>query len=125
PAAVGAGRRRADPGGRPTSRWWHGRIVWRSRPDQEAENAMSSVTSARPRLGSHDPAGIDALLSEEERAVRQAVRDFCADKINPHIAQWYENGEFPQARGLARELGKIGLLGMHLTGYGCAGMSAV
>src|SRR5580692_1197903 len=86
---------------------------------------MSSVTSARPRLDPHDPAGIDVLLSEEERAVRQAVRDFCADKITPHIAQWYENGEFPQARELARELGKIGLLGMHLTGYGCAGMSAV
>ena len=86
---------------------------------------MSSVPSARPRLDPHDPAGIDALLSEEERAVRQAVRDFCADKINPHIAQWYEDGEFPQARELARELGKIGLLGMHLTGYGCAGMSAV
>jgi glutaryl-CoA dehydrogenase len=59
---------------------------------------MSSVPSARPRLDPHDPAGIDALLSEEERAVRQAVRDFCADKINPHIAQWYEDGEFPQAR---------------------------
>ena len=86
---------------------------------------MSSVTSARPRLDPHDPAGIDVLLSEEERAVRQAVRDFCADKITPHIAQWYEDGEFPQARELARELGKIGLLGMHLTGYGCAGMSAV
>jgi glutaryl-CoA dehydrogenase len=86
---------------------------------------MSSVPSARPRLDPHDPAGIDALLSEEELAVREAVRDFCADKITPHIAQWYENGEFPQARELARELGKIGLLGMHLTGYGCAGMSAV
>ena len=86
---------------------------------------MSSVTSARPRLDPHDPAGIDALLSEEELAVRQTVRDFCADKILPHVAQWYENGELPGARELARELGKIGLLGMHLSGYGCAGMSAV
>jgi glutaryl-CoA dehydrogenase len=86
---------------------------------------MSSVTSARPRLDPHDPAGIDPLLSEEELAVRQAVRDFCTDKIAPHIARWYENGEFPQVRALSRELGKIGLLGMHLTGYGCAGMSAV
>jgi glutaryl-CoA dehydrogenase len=86
---------------------------------------MSSVTSARPRLDPHDPAGIDPLLSEEELAVRQAVRDFCTDKIAPHIAQWYEDGEFPQVRELSRELGKIGLLGMHLTGYGCAGMSAV
>jgi glutaryl-CoA dehydrogenase len=86
---------------------------------------MSSVTSARPRLDPHDPAGIDALLSEEELAVRQTVRDFCADKILPHVAQWYEDGELPGARELARELGKIGLLGMHLSGYGCAGMSAV
>src|ERR1700760_2252812 len=81
--------------------------------------------SSRPRLDPHDPAGIDALLSEEERAVRQAVRDFCADKIVPHVADWYERGELPGVRELTRELGKIGLLGMHLTGYGCAGMSAV
>jgi len=86
---------------------------------------MSSASATRPRLDPHDPAGIDALLSEEELAVRQTVRDFCADKILPHVAEWYEKGELPGARELARELGKIGLLGMHLTGYGCAGMSAV
>jgi glutaryl-CoA dehydrogenase len=87
---------------------------------------MSAATgSARPRLDPHDPAGVDALLSEEELAVRQTVRDFCADKIAPYVADWYEAGELPGARELARELGKIGLLGMHLSGYGCAGMSAV
>src|SRR5512146_378168 len=86
---------------------------------------MSSAPTARPRLGPHDPAGIDALLSEEELAVRQTVRDFCADKVLPHVAGWYEKGELPAVRELSRELGKIGLLGMHLTGYGCAGMSAV
>jgi glutaryl-CoA dehydrogenase len=87
---------------------------------------MSAATSgARPRLDPRDPAGVDALLSEEELAVRQTVRDFCADKIAPHVADWYEAGELPGARELARELGKIGLLGMHLSGYGCAGMSAV
>src|ERR1700753_2389848 len=80
---------------------------------------------ARPRLDPHDPAGLDTLLSEEELAVRQTVRDFCADKILPHVAGWYERGELPGVRELTRELGKIGLLGMHLTGYGCAGMSAV
>ena len=84
-----------------------------------------SSPSARPRLDPHDPAGIDTLLSEEELAVRQTVRDFCADKILPHVAGWYEKGELPGVRELTRELGKIGLLGMHLTGYGCAGMSAV
>jgi glutaryl-CoA dehydrogenase len=81
--------------------------------------------SARARLDPHDPAGIDGLLSEEELAVRQTVRDFCADKVLPHVAGWFEQGELPGVRELARELGKIGLLGMHLTGYGCAGMSAV
>jgi glutaryl-CoA dehydrogenase len=86
---------------------------------------MSSAPTSRPRLDPHDPAGIDALLSEEELAVRQTVRDFCADKILPHVAGWYEKGELPGVRELSRELGKIGLLGMHLTGYGCAGMSAV
>jgi glutaryl-CoA dehydrogenase len=86
---------------------------------------MSTAPASRPRLDPHDPASVDGLLSEEELAVRQTVRDFCADKITPHIADWYERGELPGIRELARELGKIGLLGMHLTGYGCAGMSAV
>ncbi|HEY3881888.1 MAG TPA: acyl-CoA dehydrogenase family protein [Trebonia sp.] len=86
---------------------------------------MSTASSSRPRLDPRDPAGIDGLLSEEELAVRQTVRDFCADKILPHVAGWYERGELPGIRELTRELGKIGLLGMHLTGYGCAGMSAV
>src|ERR1700722_3263760 len=82
-------------------------------------------SAGRPRLDPHDPAGIDALLSEEELAVRQTVRDFCADKILPHVADWFERGELPGVRELTRELGKIGVLGTHLTGYGCAGMSSV
>jgi glutaryl-CoA dehydrogenase len=86
---------------------------------------MSASPSRRARLDPRDPAGVDALLSQEELAVRRTVRDFCADTVLPHIAGWYEAGELPGARELARELGKIGLLGMHLTGYGCAGMSAV
>jgi glutaryl-CoA dehydrogenase len=88
-------------------------------------SAASSSSGARPRLDPHDPASIDTQLSEEELAVRQTVRDFCADKILPHVADWYEKGELPAVRELTRELGKIGLLGMHLTGYGCAGMSSV
>ena len=54
-----------------------------------------AAPSARPRLDPHDPAGIDTLLSEEELAVRQTVRAFCADKILPHVADWYEKGSFP------------------------------
>jgi glutaryl-CoA dehydrogenase len=51
-------------------------------------SSAPSSPSARPRLDPHDPAGIDTLLSEEELAVRQTVRDFCADKITPHVADW-------------------------------------
>lgn len=43
----------------------------------------------------------------------------------PHVAEWYERGEVPVIRELARELGAIGVLGMSLEGYGCAGASAV
>ncbi|MEV4493352.1 acyl-CoA dehydrogenase family protein [Micromonospora coxensis] len=67
---------------------------------------------------------IDASLSEEERQIRAVVRRLVDDRVRPHVAGWYERGEVP-ARELAREFGKLGLLGMHLTGYGCAGSSAV
>ena len=66
---------------------------------------------------------IDSLLGEEERAMQQTVRRFVADRIRPEIAGWYEDGTFP-VRELAPELGKLGVLGMHLEGYGCAGTSA-
>src|ERR1700753_3491726 len=66
---------------------------------------------------------IDDQLTPDERLVRDTVRDFTADRIDPHIADWFEAGTVP--RDLMPELGKLGLLGMHLTGYGCAGMGAV
>ncbi len=66
---------------------------------------------------------IDDELNDEERLVRDTVRDFAADKIMPYIADWFEAGTLP--RELAPELGKLGLLGMHLKGYGCAGMGPV
>ncbi|MBX6356983.1 MAG: acyl-CoA dehydrogenase family protein [Micromonosporaceae bacterium] len=83
------------------------------------------TSSPVPSIDPADPLGIDALLTEDEIAVRDTIRKFCADRIQPHIAEWFEAGELPQARDLARELGAIGALGMHLHGYGCAGMSAV
>ncbi|CCI51283.1 acyl-CoA dehydrogenase family protein [Nostocoides jenkinsii] len=83
---------------------------------------MTSVASLHDRL---DLAGLDDLLSEEERAIRDAVRELCARRIDPFVADWFERGEIDDPRGLTRELGAMGLLGMHLTGYGCAGMSAV
>ncbi len=67
---------------------------------------------------------IDHLLSEEERAIRDVVRDYVDSRIRPEIADWFETGEIP-ARELARELGQLGVLGMHLEGYGCQGTSAV
>jgi glutaryl-CoA dehydrogenase len=66
---------------------------------------------------------LDRLLSEEERLIRDTVRAFVADKVLPEIAGWFERGELP--RELAKELGALGLLGMHLEGYGCAGTNAV
>ncbi|WP_030486381.1 acyl-CoA dehydrogenase family protein [Micromonospora chokoriensis] len=67
---------------------------------------------------------LDSSLSEEERQIRDVVRQLVDDRVRPHVADWYEDGRVP-ARELAREFGKLGLLGMHLTGYGCAGASAV
>jgi len=66
---------------------------------------------------------IDRLVDEDERAIRDTVRQYCDDKIRPHIADWFEEARIP-ARELAKELGSLGLLGMHLQGYGCAGTSA-
>ncbi|MGO9081792.1 MAG: acyl-CoA dehydrogenase family protein [Streptosporangiaceae bacterium] len=66
---------------------------------------------------------VDDQLTDEERLVRDTVRDFAVDKIMPNIADWFEAGTLP--RELAPELGKLGLLGMHLKGYGCAGMGPV
>ena len=81
--------------------------------------------STRVKANPLDLAGIDDLLSAEEKAVRTAVRQVCASSIDPYIADWFEAGDLPGIRDLTRELGKLGLLGMHLEGYGCAGMSAV
>ena len=77
---------------------------------------------------STSPAGTDLLciddqLTEEERLVRDTARAFAQDRVLPHVADWYEAGTLP--REIAPEVGKLGLLGMHLTGYGCAGMGAV
>ncbi|SDP73758.1 glutaryl-CoA dehydrogenase [Pedococcus dokdonensis] len=72
-----------------------------------------------------DLAGIDDLLSDEEKAVRGTVRTFLDRRVEPFVADWFERGEVDDVRGLTQELGALGLLGMHLEGYGCAGMSAV
>ena len=63
------------------------------------------------------------LLDDEERLIQDTVRAYVQEKVKPYIAEWYEQGISP--RELAPDLGRLGLLGMHLTGYGCAGTSAV
>ena len=67
--------------------------------------------------------GTDALVDSEDLAIRDTVRRFVEDRIKPELADWYERGSIP-ARDLAKELGSLGVLGMHLEGYGCAGTSA-
>ena len=78
-------------------------------------------SAAQP--GRLDLLQIDDQLTADERLVRDTVRSYTADRVLPHIADWFEAGTLP--RELLPELGKLGLLGMHLTGYGCAGMGAV
>ncbi|MFX4273620.1 acyl-CoA dehydrogenase family protein [Propionibacteriaceae bacterium Y1685] len=68
--------------------------------------------------------GTDTLLSAEERAVRDSVTAWAADHAGPHLRDWFSTGS-PPVRELARELGQLGVLGMHLEGYGCAGAGAV
>jgi glutaryl-CoA dehydrogenase len=77
------------------------------------------MASAKPL----DFLDLEALLTEEERLVRDTVREFVRDRVLPGIGDWFERGEFPTE--MFKELGALGLLGMHLTGYGCAGASAV
>jgi glutaryl-CoA dehydrogenase len=84
---------------------------------------MPPSTDTAPGSAPTDLLHIDDELTSEERLVRDTVRAFAADRIMPYIADWFEAGTLP--RELAPELGKLGLLGMHLTGYGCAGMGPV
>jgi glutaryl-CoA dehydrogenase len=76
------------------------------------------MASVRPE----DFLDIDSLLSDEERDIRDVVRAFVADRVVPQVGDWFEAGTLP--RELARELGALNVLGMHLEGYGCAGASA-
>ncbi len=70
-----------------------------------------------------DLLNVDALLSEEELAAREEVRGFVRERIKPNIREWWEKATFPKE--IVPEMGSLGLLGMHLEGYGCAGKSAV
>jgi glutaryl-CoA dehydrogenase len=75
-------------------------------------------------LSPMDLLDLDSLLSDEERLLRDVVRQVVDEQVRPHVARWFAEGHLP-ARELARRFGSLGLLGMRLTGYGCAGASAV
>jgi len=81
------------------------------------------VPDAQPAIRPGDFLDIDRFLSDEERDIRDAVRSFVRDRVLPNAGQWFEDAVLP--RELASELGSLGVLGMHLDGYGCAGASAV
>lgn len=86
---------------------------------------MPAVPGKKPPFDPADPLGLDDLLEPEDLAVRDTVRSWARDRVLPYVADWYERGELPGIRELAQELGSLGALGMSLTGYGCAGASAV
>src|SRR3712207_2720413 len=81
-----------------------------------------SATAAAPSIRPRDFLDVDHLLSDEERLIRDTVRQFVQDRVVPNVGTWFEEATIP--RELPAELGKLGLLGMHLEGYGCAGASA-
>ena len=66
---------------------------------------------------------LDDDLDADDRLLRDTVRKFADDRLRPNIQQWFEEGTLP-ARELAREFGSLGVLGMHLDGYGCQGAKA-
>jgi glutaryl-CoA dehydrogenase len=85
---------------------------------------MTGSTTAPAAVDPLDFLDVQRTLSDEERGIADTVRSLVADRILPEVGDWYERGEFP-SRELAPELGRIGLLGMHLDGWGCAGTNAV
>jgi glutaryl-CoA dehydrogenase len=88
---------------------------------KQASAEAGAGTSIHP--GAEDFLNLDAHLSEEEIGVREEVRSFVRERVKPNIRAWYDEAVFPH--DIVPEFAKLGLLGMHLHGYGCAGKSAV
>jgi glutaryl-CoA dehydrogenase len=84
---------------------------------------MATTTQARSALDPYDFLDVDGLLDEEERAIRDTVRQFVRERVLPEVGDWFEQGILP--RELFGELARLGLLGMHLEGYGLPGASSV
>ena len=84
---------------------------------------MATTTPARSALDPYDFLDVDGLLDDEERAIRDTVRQFVRERVLPEVGDWFEQGILP--RELFGELARLGLLGMHLEGYGLPGASSV
>lgn len=94
--------------------------------DEEGARMQSTGSAKASENGAHwsrDFLDLDSLLTREEIEVRDGVREFVEERIKPNIKEWFEGGIFP--REIVPEMGSLGMLGMHLEGYGCAGKSAV
>jgi glutaryl-CoA dehydrogenase len=83
---------------------------------------MSTAAMPTEKPRAEDFLAIDRLLSDEERDIRDTVRAYVRDRVTPNVGDWFEAGTVPAAE-LAKELGALNVLGMHLEGYGCAGAS--
>jgi glutaryl-CoA dehydrogenase len=82
-----------------------------------------ATTSKHTTLDPRDFLAIDALLDDEERAIRDTVRKFVRERVVPDVGEWFEQGILPSE--LVKEIAQLGLFGMHLEGYGLPGASAV
>jgi glutaryl-CoA dehydrogenase len=84
---------------------------------------MSHADTSKLRIDPHDFLAISEQLDGQEKMIRDTVRSWVDKEIAPNIGEWFEEGHLPKS--LAKDMGGLGLLGMHLEGYGCAGTSAV
>jgi glutaryl-CoA dehydrogenase len=85
-----------------------------------------TITAPTPKKETYAPLelfDIDRLLDEDERDIAATVRKFVETRLTPNVADWFESGSLPKE--LAKEFGQLGVMGMHLDGYGCAGTNAV
>src|ERR1700722_5779038 len=81
------------------------------------------MATTNTHLDRNDFLNVDHLLSDEERGLRDVVRAFVSERVLPNISDWFEDAAMPDE--IARDLGRLGVLGMHRQGYGCSGSSAV
>jgi glutaryl-CoA dehydrogenase len=112
--------------GRRRGRWFLRREGRSSEPNLSPMSTTAGPRAHRNHVTAPSPTdflGIDALLTDDERLIRDTVRAFVRDRVLPNIAEWFEEHTFP--REMIKAIGDLGLFGMHLHGYGCAGTSAV